>query len=239
MDPERALYKRILLKLSGEVLGGESGEGFDWEVIDRICGSIKTLRSAGVQVAVVVGGGNILRGRQVPRERLDRNSADYMGMLATVMNGLVMLRHLQRIGLNARLFSALEVPQVADLYRIDDVKSALEKGEVAILAGGTGHPHFTTDTGAALRAAELGADVVLKGTNVEGVYTSDPHKDPDARLIKRISYKEVIEKGLGVMDLTAVSLCMNAGIPVKVFSILDPSNIVRVCFDESIGTLIE
>ena len=238
MGRSRPLYKRVLIKLSGEVLGGSAGGGFDWQVIDLISESIKEIADSGIQIGIVVGGGNILRGRQIPADRLDRNNADFVGMLATVMNGVVLKEHLGRLDMVVELFSALHVPAVANEYTIGKARQAIEQGRVVILSGGTGHPYFSTDTGAALRAAELGAEVVLKGTNVDGVYTADPKKNPDATKIKEITYQDVIERQLGVMDLTAVSLCMQAGISVRVFSILDPLNLVRVCFEPDIGTLI-
>ncbi len=232
------LYKRIVLKISGEALGGKAGHGYDWDVVQGLCRDIDRLVRDGIQVAMVIGGGNILRGRELNPDRLDRNTADTMGMLATVMNGLALRASLQRQGVTARLMSALQVSQAAQLYEPFSAKKYLERGEVLILSGGTGHPFFSTDTGAALRAAELGAEALLKATNVPGVFDRDPHKFTTAKLFARLSYQSVIEKGLGVMDLTAVTLCKENSIPIRVFDLREKEALIKVCSDSAVGTII-
>ena len=230
-----AKYRRIVLKLSGESLAAGHG-AFDEARILEVAKNIAALSQMGVEPAVVMGGGNIWRGRF--SERMDPVSADQMGMLATVINALAVQEALRRVGQSASVFTAQEMNRFAALYTRDAADAALRAGEVALLAGGTGNPFFTTDTGAALRAAELKADAVFKGTTVDGVYDADPHKNPDARLIREISYREAIERGLKVMDISAFTLCMERHVPeIRVFSMNPLSNILRVAEGEALGTV--
>ena len=230
-----AKYRRIVLKLSGESLAAGHG-AFDEARILEVAQNIAALSRMGVETAVVMGGGNIWRGRF--SERMDPVSADQMGMLATVINALAVQEALRRVGQSASVFTAQEMNRFAALYTRDAADAALRAGEVALLAGGTGNPFFTTDTGAALRAAELKADAVFKGTTVDGVYDADPHKNPDARLIREISYREAIERGLKVMDISAFTLCMERHVPeIRVFSMNPLSNILRVAEGEALGTV--
>ena len=235
-----AKYRRIVLKLSGESLAAERG-AFDEARILEVARNIAALSQMGVETAVVMGGGNIWRGRF--SEQMDPVSADQMGMLATVINALAVQEALRRVGQSASVFTAQEMNRFAALYTRDAADAALRAGEVALLAGGTlaggtGNPFFTTDTGAALRAAELKADAVFKGTTVDGVYDADPHKNPDARLIREISYREAIERGLKVMDISAFTLCMERHVPeIRVFSMNPLSNILRVAEGEALGTV--
>lgn len=232
-----AAYQRIVLKLSGEGLAGERGFGFDPELIDRVAGAIESLTQMGVQVGIVVGGGNIWRGRHT--QEMNAVTADHMGMLATCINALCVEDALKRRGVPAVVETAVAMQQVAELYTRRSAVEHLEAGEVVIFAGGTGNPFFTTDTAAALRAAEIGADAVFKGTTVDGVYDEDPKKKPDARKLDEISYRETIERGLKVMDLTAFQLCMERGVPeIRVFAMDDPENIVRVARGERLGTRV-
>ena len=230
-----AKYRRIVLKLSGESLAAGHG-AFDEARILEVAQNIAALSQMGVETAVVMGGGNIWRGRF--SEQMDPVSADQMGMLATVINALGVQEALRRVGQRASVFTAQEMNRFAALYTRDAADAALRAGEVALLAGGTGNPFFTTDTGAALRAAELKADAVFKGTTVDGVYDADPHKNPDARLIREISYREAIERGLKVMDISAFTLCMERHVPeIRVFSMNPLSNILRVAEGEALGTV--
>lgn len=231
------LYKRIVLKLSGGALGDRAGL-YDWSVVNNLCNDLGRLVQEGILIAVVVGGGNILRGRELDRGQLDRDTADTMGMLATVMNGLALREALQRHGVPVKLMSALHVSQAAELYEPFSAKKYLEDGYVLVLSGGTGHPFFSTDTGAALRAAELGADALLKATNVPGVFDRDPHRYTTAKIYTKLTYQQVIKQELGVMDLTAITLCKDNLIPVRVFDLLEKDALVNVCFDRSIGTTI-
>ena len=231
-----AKYRRIVLKLSGESLAAERG-AFDEARILEVARNIAALSQMGVETAVVMGGGNIWRGRF--SEQMDPVSADQMGMLATVINALAVQEALRRVGQSASVFTAQEMNRFAALYTRDVADAALRAGEVALLAGGTGNPFFTTDTGAALRAAELRADAVFKGTTVDGVYDADPHKNPDARLIREISYREAIERGLKVMDISAFTLCMERHVPeIRVFSMNPLANILRVAEGEALGTVV-
>ena len=230
-----AKYRRIVLKLSGESLAAGHG-AFDEARILEVAQNIAALSQMGVETAVVMGGGNIWRGRF--SEQMDPVSADQMGMLATVINALAVQEALRRVGQRASVFTAQEMNRFAALYTRDAADAALRAGEVARLAGGTGNPFFTTDTGAALRAAELKADAVFKGTTVDGVYDADPHKNPDARLIREISYREAIERGLKVMDISAFTLCMERhGPEIRVFSMNPLANILRVAEGEALGTV--
>lgn len=234
MEPK---YKRVLLKLSGEALAGEKKSGIDFDIAEKYCRPIKTLVEMGVEVAVVVGGGNFWRGRS--SGEMDRTTADHMGMLATVINALGIADTLESMGVETRVQTALSMPQIAEVYVKDTAVRHLKKGRVVVLGCGTGNPFFSTDTGAALRAAEIGADIMLKATMVDGVYSSDPHKDPNAVKFDRISFREVIEKGLQVMDMTAASLCMDNKLPILVFSVEDPENIVRAVCGENVGTVVD
>lgn len=232
-------YKRVVLKLSGEALAGEKGLGIDQSVLESIAGELKELVRTGVQIAIVVGGGNIWRGAAAEQSGMDRAAADYMGMLATVINAMALQDSLERNGVDTRVQSALEMRQVAEPYIRRRAMRHLEKGRVVIFAGGTGNPYFSTDTTAALRAAEIEAEVILlaKG-KVDAVYDADPLQFPDANRFTELSYLEVIKRGLGVMDTTAASLCMDNQIKLVVFG-LNAGNIKKAIMGEKIGTLIK
>ena len=233
-------YKRVMLKLSGEALANDKGFGIDPEVVNRLCQEIKRVTSTGVEVAVVVGGGNIWRGLKGSAGGMDRASADYMGMLATVINSVALQDGLEKHGVDTRVQTAIEMRQVAEPYIRRRAIRHLEKGRVMIFATGTGNPYFTTDTTAALRSAEIEADVMLmakKHTN--GVYDADPKLNPNATMFTRLTYNDVLQKELAVMDNTAITLCMNNNIPIVVFNIDVPGNIEKACFGETLGTLIE
>ena len=232
-------YRRVLLKLSGEALMGSDAYGINREVLARIAAEIKSVADAGVQLAVVIGGGNIFRGIAPSAQGMDRASADYMGMLATVMNSLALQDALEKQGVPVRVQSALRIDQVVEPYVRRRAIRHLEQGRVMIFAAGTGNPFFTTDTAATLRGAEIGADVVLKATKVDGVYDRDPVKHADARRYETISYGEVLEKRLGVMDAASIALCRDQNLPVRVFSIHQPGNLLRACQGENIGTLVK
>lgn len=234
---EKVKYKRILLKLSGEVLAGEKKTGIDVEVLGRICDEIKKVVQLGVQVAVVVGGGNFWRGRY--GHQMERTTADYMGMLATAMNGLALQDALEARGLYSRVQTAIEMREIAEPYIKRKALKHLEKGRVVIFACGTGNPYFTTDTAASLRAAEMDADVILLGKSIDAVYSADPEKDPTAQKYDQISYLDILNQDLKVMDSTATSLCKDNNIPLVVFGIDDPENIVRVVKGEKIGTIVK
>jgi len=231
-------YKRVLLKLSGEALGGQKEYGIDLDVVSTIAKQIKAVHDLGVEIALVVGGGNIFRGLAASERGFDRATGDYMGMLATVINALALQDALERIGKPARTMTAIQMPQVAEQYIRRRAVRHMEKGRVVILAAGTGNPYFTTDTTAALRAVEIEAEVILKATKVDGVYTADPVRDPDARKFDRLDYMEVLNRGLEVMDNTALTLCMDNGVPIVVFDLLKEGNIERVILGEEIGTLV-
>ena len=237
------MYKRIILKLSGETLAPEkfsptgASHSFEAGRVDRAAKAIVALADLGVQVGVVMGGGNIWRGRF--SDEMNPVNADQMGMLATIINALCVQDAIQRLGRGASVFTAQEMTRFAELYRADRAIAAMERGDIVLLAGGSGNPFFTTDTAAALRAAELGADAVFKGTTVDGVYDSDPRKNPDAKLIKDITYQQTIEMGLKVMDTSAFQLCQDQKIPViRVFNMDDLDNILRVARGEDIGTVV-
>jgi uridylate kinase len=231
-------YKRILLKLSGEALSGAQGFGIDTDTIKQISSEIAEVHALGVETAIIVGGGNFFRGLQASARGMDRATADYIGMLATVMNALSLQYFLEKMNVNTRVQSAITMQEVAEPYIRRKAMRHLEKGRVVIFAAGTGNPFFSTDTAAALRALEIGADVILKATKVDGVYDSDPKLNPDAKLIKRLSYIEVLNKSLQVMDSTAISLCMDNNLPIIVFNLTVPGNIKKVVLGEDIGTLI-
>ncbi len=232
-------YKRILLKLSGEALAGRQGYGIDPDVINGIAGEIREVVDLGVQVALVIGGGNIFRGLAASSAGMDRASADYMGMLATVMNSLAMQDALEKQGVVTRVQSAIEMQEIAEPYIRRRAVRHLEKGRVVIFGAGTGNPFFTTDTAASLRAAEIGAEVILKATKVDGVYSADPAKDPTAVRYEQLTYLEVLKRGLQVMDSTATSLCMDNNLPIVVFDLNQRGNIRKVVCGEAIGTLVK
>src|SRR5450756_1145968 len=231
-------YNRILLKLSGEALGGARDYGIDLQVVQTIANQVKRVHEMGVQIALVVGGGNIFRGLAASELGFDRATGDYMGMLATVINALALQDALERIGIPARTMTAIQMPQVAEPYIRRRAVRHLEKGRVVILAAGTGNPYLTTDTTAALRAVEIEADVILKATKVDGVYTADPKLDPAAVKFEQLGYLEVLNRGIEVMDNTALTLCMDNDVPIVVFNLLVPGNIERVVMGEEIGTLV-
>ena len=231
-------YKRILLKLSGEALQVEQGYGIDPKVISEIASQIAQIVDGGVELAITVGGGNIFRGLAGAAEGMDRAQADYIGMLATIMNALALQEGLERAGVDTRVQSAISMQEVAEPYIRRKAIRHLEKGRVVIFAGGTGNPYFTTDTTAALRACEIDAEAILKATQVDGIYDSDPHANPDATKFDEISYMEVLSRELHVMDSTATTLCMDNGIPIIVFNLHKPGNIDRVLKGEHVGTTV-
>lgn len=230
------VYKRILLKLSGEVLAGKDGKGIDFETVGKICKSVKDCADLGVQIGLVVGGGNFWRGRS--SGEMDRTRADHMGMLATAMNSLALADTLEQLGVPVRVQTAITMQQVAEPYIRNKAVRHLEKGRVVIFGCGTGNPFFSTDTAAALRAAEINAEVIFKATNVDGVYDKDPNKFSDAVKYDTLTHSEILEKGLAVMDSTAASLCRDNGISILVFNLNDPENIVRAVKGEKIGTIV-
>ena len=232
-------YSSALLKISGEALAGDKGFGLDFHVVARLAEEIKEVHAIGVHLSLVVGGGNIIRGATASGEGLDRVSADYMGMLATVINGLALQHALERRGLYTRVMSAIEMARVCEPYIRRRAVRHLEKGRVVILAAGTGNPYFTTDTAAALRAIEIGADVILKATKVDGVYSADPVLDPSATLFPSLNYLDILNRGLKVMDSTAISLCMDNRLPLIVFNVGVRGNLIRVVNGESVGTIVK
>jgi uridylate kinase len=236
--PETPAYKRVLLKLSGEALMGEDSYGINRETVDRIVGEIADVVNLGVEVAVVIGGGNIFRGITPAASHMDRATADYMGMLATVMNALALQDAMRRVNLVSRVQSALNIEQVVEPYIRGRAMRYLEEGKVVIFAAGTGNPFFTTDTAAALRGMEMNVDLVLKATKVDGVYTDDPKTHPDAMRYRRLTFDEAIIKHLKVMDATALTLCRDQKLPINVFSILKPSALRRVVLGEDEGTFL-
>ncbi len=233
------LYRRILLKLSGEALMGDDEFGLNPAVVERIAGEVGGLVDIGVQVAMVVGGGNFFRGSQLADSGVDRVSADQMGMLATVINAMALQDALEQKGMFARVMSAVKINQICEDYIRRRAIRHLEKGRIVIFAAGTGNPFFTTDTAASLRAIEVGADLVLKATKVDGVYSADPRLDPEATLYSRLSYDEVLDGRLGVMDATAIVLCRDNGMPLRVFNITRPGALKRVVVGLDEGTLVE
>lgn len=235
----KPVFKRVVLKLSGEALQGNSGYGIDYNVLVSIARQIKDVKALGVEVAIVIGGGNIFRGVAGSTKGMDRSSADYMGMLATIINALALQDALEKNGVWTRVLSAIEMRQLAEPYIRRRAMRHLEKGRVVIFAGGTGNPYFTTDTTAALRAIEIGAEVILKATKVDGVYSSDPVKNKNAKKYDTLKYIEVLKKGLKVMDATATSLCMDNDLPIIVFSLKKEGNIKKVVTGEKIGTTVK
>ncbi len=235
---KQPLYKRILLKLSGEALIGNQGFGIDPDMIKYVADEIRSVIDIGVQVAIVVGGGNIFRGIAASSFGMDRTSADHMGMLATVINSIALQDALERKGVQTRVQTAISMHEVAEPFIVRRAVRHLEKGRAVIFAAGTGSPYFTTDTAAALRAQEIHAEILLKATKVDGIYDADPVKNKDARFIKKISYMEVLERQLKVMDMTAISLAMDNQLPLAVFNLHSPGNIRKVVCGEDVGTRI-
>jgi uridylate kinase len=237
-ETPKAKYGRILLKLSGEAIGGESGVGISPEAIQDMAQQIREVRDLGVQVVVVVGGGNIFRGLPGSERGIERATGDYMGMLATVINALALQDALEKLGVATRVQSAITMAQVAEAFIRRRAVRHLEKGRVVIFGGGTGNPYFSTDTAAALRANEIGAEVILKATKVDGIYDSDPKKNPKAKRFSQITYLEALQRQLKVMDSTAFSLCMDNKMPIIVFELFRPHNLKRVVLGEKVGTLV-
>ena len=231
-------YTRALLKVSGEALAGDKGSGLDYQVVETLADEIKGVHALGVQLCLVVGGGNIIRGATASREGLDRVSADYMGMLATVINALALQDVLEKIGVNTRVMTAIRMESLAEPYIRRRAIRHLEKGRVIIFAGGTGNPFFSTDTAGVLRALEVEAEVILKATNVDGIFTSDPRKDPSATFIPELSFQEAIVKNYAVMDANAFGLCKANQLPIVVFNINQPGAISRVLQGDRVGTLV-
>jgi uridylate kinase len=231
-------YKRILLKLSGEALMGSQGYGIDQAVLDSITSEVQEICKLGVEVAIVIGGGNIFRGLSGAAKGMERASADYMGMLATVLNALALQNILENKGVVTRVQSAIEMRELAETYIRRRAVRHLEKGRVVIFAAGTGNPYFTTDTAAALRAMEIGAEVIMKATKVDGVYSADPMKDSTATKFDSLTYLDVLRQNLRVMDATAISLCMDNGLPIIVFNLNVPGNIKKIVLGEKVGTLV-
>lgn len=234
-----AKYKRILLKLSGESLMGDQKFGIDSKMLQHYAHQVRQLVEMDIEVAIVIGGGNIFRGLQAEKSGIERVQGDYMGMLATVMNGMALQSALEGIGVYTRLVTAIEMKAIAEPYIRRRAIRHLEKGRVVIFSGGTGSPYFTTDSTAALRANEINADVILKGTRVDGIYTADPEKDANAKKFDKLSFAKVISLGLGVMDMTAFTLCQENNLPIIVFDISEPDNLVRIVEGEPVGTLVE
>lgn len=237
--PDGLPYKRILLKLSGESLQGSNGSGIDPDTLERFAGEVRDLVATGVQVALVVGGGNLFRGAGLAARGMDRVTGDHMGMLATVMNALAMQDALERCQVHARVMSALSIHQVCEDYIRRRAIRHLEKGRVVIFAAGTGNPFFTTDSAAALRAIEMGTDIMIKATKVDGVYSDDPMKNPAATRYARLTFDEVLQKKLEVMDATAVVLCRDHSMPLRIFSINNEGDLVRMMKGEDVGTVVE
>ena len=235
----KPIFKRVVIKLSGEALQGRLGYGIDFDVTGAIAKQIKEVRSLGIDIAIVIGGGNIFRGVASSAKSIDRVSADYMGMLATVINGLALQDALEKEGVFTRVQTAIQMQQMAEPFIRRRAIRHMEKGRVVIFVGGTGNPYFTTDTTAALRAIEIGAEVILKATKVDGVYSSDPVKNKRARKYDSLRYIDVLKKGLKVMDATAISLCMDNKLPIIVFNLFKEGNIKRVILGEKIGTIVK
>ena len=238
MEERKPAYKRVLIKISGEALAGDRHFGLDFSIIRNVCEVIKRCLDAGVEIGMVVGGGNFWRGLKDGNGKMERTRADYMGMMATVMNCLAVADVMEQMGIPARVQTAIEMRQVAETYTRPRAVSHLEEGKVVIFGCGTGCPYFSTDTAGVLRAVEIGADMILLAKNVDGVYSADPKKDPDAVRYDAISYEEVLAKNLAVMDSTATSLAMDNKMPVAVFALEDPENIYRVVMGEHVGTIV-
>ncbi len=238
MTKKETAYKRVLLKISGEALQGRQDHGIDFAIVESIALQLKQVKEMGVELAVVIGGGNIFRGGEAAQRGMDRSTADYMGMLATVINGMALQDALERKGVFTRVQTAIAMEALAEPYIRRRAIRHLEKGRIVILAGGTGNPYFTTDTTAALRAIEVGAEVILKATKVDGIYSDDPVKNKSAKRYDKVRYIDVLKKGLKVMDATAISLCMDNHIPIIVFDLMKHGNIQRVISGEKIGTTV-
>ncbi len=236
--PAAGIYRRVLLKLSGEALMGDLGYGIDPGTVGYMAEEVRKAFDLGVQIAVVIGGGNIFRGVEASLKGMERASADYMGMLATVINALALQNALEKLGLQTRVQSAIDMRELAEPYIRRRAIRHLEKGRIVIFAAGTGNPYFTTDTAAALRAMEIGANVIIKGTRVDGVYTADPLKDASAKKYDTISYLDVLRRNLQVMDSTAITLCMDNNLPIVVFNIKKPDNIKKIMLGEKVGTIV-
>ncbi|MEX2146415.1 MAG: UMP kinase [Candidatus Rokuibacteriota bacterium] len=236
--PERPAYRRIVLKISGEALAGGQGYGVDPPVLERIAAEIRDVLALGVQVAIVIGGGNIFRGVAASARGMDRATADYMGMLATIINALALQDALEKAGMQTRVLSAVEMRAVAEPYIRRRAIRHLEKGRVVIFAAGTGNPFFTTDTAGALRAVEIGADAIMKATKVDGIYSADPALNPSAERLPRVTYIDVLSRRLEVMDTTAISLCMDNGLPIIVFDLTRSGNIKRIVLGEPVGSIV-
>ena len=237
MEDKKPVYKRVLLKISGEALGGEQGRGLNFDVIHEVCSAVKKCVELGVEVGIVVGGGNFWRGRT--SEHMDRTRADHIGMLATAMNSLALCDALEQLGADVRVQTAIEMRQIAEPYIRNKAIRHFQKGRIVIFGCGTGSPFFSTDTAAALRAVEINADVLLKATNVDGVYDKDPNKFDDAVKFDNVTFKEVLAKDIKVMDSTAFSLCKDNDLSILVFDLTDPENIVKAVSGEAIGTLVQ
>ncbi|HSE46706.1 MAG TPA: UMP kinase [Gemmatimonadales bacterium] len=235
----RRAYARALLKLSGEALAGEKGYGLDFKVVESFADELLTVHAGGIQLSLVVGGGNILRGTTASRQGLDRVSADYMGMLATVINALAVQDILERKGVQTRVMTAIRMESLAEPYIRRRALRHMEKGRLVIFAGGTGNPYFSTDTAAVLRALEIEADAILKGTNVDGVFTADPKKDPGARLIPELTFQDALVNGYEVMDRSAFGLCQTNKLPIIVFNMNQAGNLDRVLRGEPVGTIVQ
>jgi len=238
MTAAKPRYKRVLLKLSGESLAGEKSFGISTDIIDRIAREIRDVYDLGVEISIVIGGGNIFRGIAGTAAGMDRTSSDYMGMLATVINSLALQNCLEKLNIFTRVMSAIEMHELAEPYIRRRAMRHLEKKRIVIFAAGTGNPYFTTDTAASLRAMEVNADIIMKATRVEGVYSDDPEKNKDATFFKTLDYMEVLKKGLKVMDSTAISLCMDHNLPILVFNLNTPGNFKRVVMGDDIGTIV-
>jgi uridylate kinase len=234
----RPAYRRVVLKLSGEALAGDQGYGIDPQVVERIAAEVRDVTTLGVQIAIVIGGGNIFRGVAASAGGMDRATADYMGMLATVINALALQDSLEKAGVQTRVLSAIEMRAVAEPYIRRRAMRHLEKGRVVIFAAGTGNPFFTTDTAGALRAVEIGADAIMKATKVDGIYSADPKKDATAQHLPRMTYIDALNRRLQVMDTTAISLCMENALPIIVFDLTRPGNIRRILLGEPVGSIV-
>ena len=232
-------YRRALLKISGEALAGGHGVGIDYPTVEGLARQLKDVHGQGIHLGLVVGGGNIIRGTAASSQGLDRVSADYMGMLATVINGVALQDALERAGLMTRVMSAIEMREVAEPFIRRRAIRHLEKGRVVIFAGGTGNPYFSTDTAAALRAMEIKAEIILKGTKVDGIYDADPMKDPNATKFDRLTYFDVLQKGLKVMDTTAISLCMDNGLPIIVYNLKEKGGLRKILTGGKVGTMVK
>jgi uridylate kinase len=236
--PGHPAYRRVVVKVSGEALAGSHGYGIDPAVLERISTEVREVLCLGVQVAIVIGGGNIFRGVAASADGMDRATADYMGMLATVINALALQDALEKAGLQTRVLSAIDMRAVAEPYIRRRAIRHLEKGRIVIFAAGTGNPFFTTDTAGALRSVEIGADAIMKATKVDGIYSADPARDPSAKRLPRLTYIEVLNRGLQVMDATAISLCMDNKLPIVVFDLTRPGNIKRIVQGEPVGSIV-